>query len=285
MGNSYEQTLLSRINLKQKKSLTNILYELIKEAIIDGTLPIGHRINEQSLAAALSVSRTPIRKALDMLIEEQLVEHVAQRGVVVKNMNEKTINEVFDIRFQLEELMFKEAMKKITEDQLTEMMAHFHRLKLNEEQLTMNEFIKTTQQFQEAMVEIADTPILETMMAYLSHYSFDLKAYSYQDSRSRQIAIRKRINLVLSLAEKDDEILETALSNYINNAKKEALENYHNQLKLNQEDTKENVQSLQEIFICQQHECPLYSAVNEQLSSAYDKLKETFISEPQIENL
>lgn len=48
-----------------KKQLSQVLYDSLKKLILAGDLVLDERINEQQLAKALNISRTPLRKALD----------------------------------------------------------------------------------------------------------------------------------------------------------------------------------------------------------------------------
>lgn len=57
----------------QRTTVTEQIYEDIKERIIDQTLAPGVRLNIDALARELSVSSTPVREALARLEREQLV--------------------------------------------------------------------------------------------------------------------------------------------------------------------------------------------------------------------
>lgn len=60
-------------------NLSTAVYERIGAAILDGRLPDGARLRDSEIAAALHVSRTPVREALQRLVRIGLVEVVASR--------------------------------------------------------------------------------------------------------------------------------------------------------------------------------------------------------------
>lgn len=55
-------------------SLSEEAYVRIQRAIMDGTLEPGERLRDPDLVSWLGISRTPIRHALDRLVEQGLVE-------------------------------------------------------------------------------------------------------------------------------------------------------------------------------------------------------------------
>lgn len=59
--------------------LRDIVYAKMLDAIQDGTLEPGERLNDDQLTAWLGVSRTPVREAIARLESEGLVEMAANR--------------------------------------------------------------------------------------------------------------------------------------------------------------------------------------------------------------
>jgi DNA-binding GntR family transcriptional regulator len=68
----------------------------IAQAIIEGELSPGDRLDEIGLAARFGVSRTPVREALKHLAGIELVELRPHRGAVVAALHEARIGELFE---------------------------------------------------------------------------------------------------------------------------------------------------------------------------------------------
>ena len=49
------------------QGLRQIVYEKLREAIVDGALPPGSKLSEIDLAEQMAVSRTPVREAIRQL--------------------------------------------------------------------------------------------------------------------------------------------------------------------------------------------------------------------------
>jgi DNA-binding GntR family transcriptional regulator len=70
----------------------------LREAIIDGRLLPGKRINEVHLARELGVSRTPLREALMRLTAEGTVKTIPRRGFFVHSLSVAEFQELYAIR-------------------------------------------------------------------------------------------------------------------------------------------------------------------------------------------
>lgn len=76
-------------------------YELLRDAILDGTLAPGSQLVEMTLAQSYGVSRTPIREALSRLEQAGLVAR-SSRGLVVRARSPEEILDIYEVRIVLE---------------------------------------------------------------------------------------------------------------------------------------------------------------------------------------
>jgi GntR family transcriptional regulator of vanillate catabolism len=76
--------------------------DLIREAILGGTVGAGERLNEVQLSRNLAVSRTPVRAALQALAGEGLLDYAPNRGFTVRAFPLQAIMDAYDIRASLE---------------------------------------------------------------------------------------------------------------------------------------------------------------------------------------
>jgi DNA-binding GntR family transcriptional regulator len=102
-------------------SLVDQLVERLEEAIMNGELPPGHRLSEQTLADNLGVSRSPLREALRQLEGRRLVERVRNVGARVTMTVGRDLEEILVIREALEALAAKLAAVNMTDQQLEEL--------------------------------------------------------------------------------------------------------------------------------------------------------------------
>ena len=81
-----------------RPNLSEDVVRAVRAMIVDGRLTAGERINEVHLAAALKVSRTPLREALSRLVSEGAVEAVPRKGYFVKPLSVAELEQLYDVR-------------------------------------------------------------------------------------------------------------------------------------------------------------------------------------------
>jgi DNA-binding GntR family transcriptional regulator len=84
------------------ESLTDVVYETIRDAIINKAIAPGSRLTEAALAAQLNVSKTPVREALLKLRQIGLVEPSGRRGGRVTLPSRGLIQHAYEARRALE---------------------------------------------------------------------------------------------------------------------------------------------------------------------------------------
>ena len=74
----------------------------IRDAILNGSVHAGERINEVRFSKTLAVSRTPVRAALQALAGEGLLDYAPNRGFTVREFPLDAIVDAYEIRASLE---------------------------------------------------------------------------------------------------------------------------------------------------------------------------------------
>jgi GntR family transcriptional regulator, rspAB operon transcriptional repressor len=84
------------------QSVSDQVYEVLKEQILLGRIALGERMIAGATAEALKTSRTPVREAFQRLVQDGLAERLVQGGVRVTMITPQRIREIFGIRAVLE---------------------------------------------------------------------------------------------------------------------------------------------------------------------------------------
>lgn len=64
----------------------------IRDEIVSNSIPVGTKLATQGLADRYGVSRSPIREALSLLSEQQIIEQVPNRGFFTKDLPKETLS-------------------------------------------------------------------------------------------------------------------------------------------------------------------------------------------------
>jgi DNA-binding GntR family transcriptional regulator len=89
--------------------LSELVYQHLREQILNLEIPIGSRLIEETIAKDLEVSPTPVKAALAKLAHEELVTVEPRRGKYVKTPTKKDVDDVFQVRKALEVLAVESA--------------------------------------------------------------------------------------------------------------------------------------------------------------------------------
>jgi DNA-binding GntR family transcriptional regulator len=81
----------------------------IRTLILNGMFRPGQPLRQEALSEQLSVSRTPLRHALQALAEDGLVETIGYKGARVAKLDRGMVDDLFDMRLLLEPLALQSA--------------------------------------------------------------------------------------------------------------------------------------------------------------------------------
>ena len=81
---------------RRRGSGVKLVYDLLRDEILDLTLPPGSPIDEVQLAERFSMSRTPIREALVRLAGEGLIDTLPNRSTMVSNIDFLNLHTFFE---------------------------------------------------------------------------------------------------------------------------------------------------------------------------------------------
>lgn len=98
-----------------KKTVTALVQERVRQAILDGILPAGSRIDQNQLAADLNVSLVPVREALKILEGEGFVQIIPRRGAFVTESSIPDMEDLYFTRQLLEGQAAYHAADKLTD--------------------------------------------------------------------------------------------------------------------------------------------------------------------------
>jgi DNA-binding GntR family transcriptional regulator len=105
----------------RKTSLRQKVYEALRQEIRGGSILPGDLLRERELADVYGVSKTPVREALSLLEQENLVKAIPRAGYMVTQLTFRDLQEVHQLRVTLESMAARLAAENITEEELREL--------------------------------------------------------------------------------------------------------------------------------------------------------------------
>jgi GntR family transcriptional regulator, rspAB operon transcriptional repressor len=92
-----------------RRSLTEQVYDALKREILTARLRPSQPLIENELAARFGVSKTPIREALRLLVQDGWIVVLPRKGYLVRPLSLEDVREVFALRLMLEPQVAAEA--------------------------------------------------------------------------------------------------------------------------------------------------------------------------------
>lgn len=194
---------LTKITLPGRQSRARELYDVLREAILAGSLEAGERLVEESIAALASVSRTPVREAIRRLEADGLVEDSGS-GPVAVSVRSDALGEMCVVREALEALASRLAAQGRTElDLLTlEDLAARWRAAL-ENDASESELVRLNHAFHETMWQASGNRYLVEQLRVLRG-RIELSGRSTLSSPERAAeAMSEHAALIEAVAQRD----------------------------------------------------------------------------------
>jgi DNA-binding GntR family transcriptional regulator len=172
------------------KSKANQIYEQLREAILNGSLPPGEKLNSDELAQSLQVSRMPVREAIKRLQAEALVDVVPHKEVRVSRLSKDLVEQTLFVLTILEQETIRLAAKRISASEVARLAALCDEMEVFSKRGNLADMLRVNLEFHAYIRNIAGNSVLDSVQASL----FDT-VERYRRvlicSRSRQEAILK----------------------------------------------------------------------------------------------
>nr|WP_106782487.1 GntR family transcriptional regulator [Lysinibacillus timonensis] len=147
------------LNYPLDNALSRTIAEKILDQILNGELKPGDKIVESTYADLFQTSRSPVREAIYLLATEGLIERVPRKGAFIRGYSISEIQDLLDVRNNIEIL----AAKKIIDPQknkqlLNEMMSILKNMEKSSNQL---EYTHLNYAFHFTLIKFSGSTIFE----------------------------------------------------------------------------------------------------------------------------
>lgn len=214
------------MELPERKSLGEHVFERLKKAIIDGEMEAGSRIIENRIANALGISRTPVREAIHKLDRVGYLERIPSGGFAVASLTREGIEEVFGIRSVLESyaarlaaIKHKDEELKPLEDKLMEYRSCLEKGKLD----ALN---KINKEFHDTLYALSRSPKLINMVDDLKDQISRFRKILLDDESMARVSDHDHEKMLEAMKNRDPDKVEKLVKEHILRGQKMVLKKY-----------------------------------------------------------
>ncbi len=199
------------------ESLASRIADRIVDAVAAGTLAPGQRLVESEIAAALGVSRMPLREALKLLEAQGILSVTPRRGSFVVPFDEGRIGQICDARLALERLALRRAVPAFRADPglLAELDGLIGTMRQEAERRAWLAANKADLAFHRRIVAAADDGIVAMLWEALARHVLIVFGREIRDERDVHLLEDPHVRLRELLAAGDVEALDDEIERHI----------------------------------------------------------------------
>jgi DNA-binding GntR family transcriptional regulator len=199
----------------EASTLTDRVYENLKQRILRREFPCGERLNIAALAEDLNVSNTPVREAISRLEKVGLVKIVPYRGPFVRSLSLSEATEVYDVRISLEVLASRLAALHATPDTLSVIELRTVEFEEARRGNNLEETLRADLQFHEAVARASENRTLIDMLGMLSDWTYLFLQYSLFPARPTPASGASHTDILEAIRSGDSEVAGATMRRHL----------------------------------------------------------------------
>lgn len=207
----------------QENSLRGRVFQTMRDNILNGVYQENDELRENTIAAELGVSRTPVREALRQLELEGLVKMIPNKGAFVTGITANDVKDIYAIRSMLEGMCARWATEYITEEQIEDLeeiilLSEYHVKKAKGEK--SQQVTELDGKFHEILYNASNSRILNHVLSDFHKYVRMARKASVANPERAEKSIEEHKHILEALKNRDAEQAEYWANTHMMNVMK-----------------------------------------------------------------
>ncbi len=186
-------------------------YQSLREAIL--TMDIYRddadlRLDEQRLASALGVSRTPVRQALARLQHEGLVQVMPRRGAMIIRKGKSEITDMIRAWGALESMAARLVCERASDEDVSSLRDLFASFADGQLRLHLNEYSEANLRFHQRIFELAGSPVISNLVDGLLVHVRAIRGRMIGEEDRAERSIVDHMHIIEALEARDADLAE-----------------------------------------------------------------------------
>ncbi|MBN1849878.1 MAG: GntR family transcriptional regulator [Deltaproteobacteria bacterium] len=213
--------------LKKNQPIMPKVVDILRNAIIEGELNPGERINETAIALKLGISRSPVREAIKVLESENLVQTFNLRGSFVKDLSKKEVEDLYMVNSLIHRAAIRVAIERMDsrrEKILKKLIGLMNKAFESADDIDKKRLL--ARQFHRFIIEATGNDLLLKIHDSLRTQEERFRYYTLQaGSESLAEGNREHIAIAEALLKRDAGLAESIINTHFDRARLRVLEN------------------------------------------------------------
>lgn len=201
--------------IKKSATLREQAVEVLLTELRSGHFTPGERLTELGLAERLQVSRTPIREALNQLMEQGLLHARPRGGYIVPSPTVEEIRQIFVVRMLLEPPAVRMAAAEYGPQHIKMISDAITSEDRAAPGVRAAEFAHANEDFRRAIFDgIPNKPLRELIGQFANHLSF-IRAATLGSTKLRHDIVERQKKIRDAIAARDGDMAEALWRSYL----------------------------------------------------------------------
>lgn len=197
-------------------SLKDQAYQTLRQKIVNQVLKPGTPLIETDLALELGMSRTPIREAIKLLVEEGLAISYSSRSTFVSQINPQDVEDIYLVRIHLEKLALELSFADISQEEVGDLIRLYQSFLLEDDIQVPYEVDK---KFHNLWTKHCHNKVLIKLIKQLNTQLERYRRFSLKVKKRSKKSIQESLNILYAIQNRDLEACKIALETHLINAK------------------------------------------------------------------
>jgi len=203
------------IDHSEFRSVADVVYEQLKEAILLSKLEPGQRLSERNLADQLNISTTPIKRAFHKLYIEGLIDIQPRKGTFVSNFTLSNITENSILRAHLEGLAARFAAEKATAEDVDRLRDQLEKMKKHTSTSNTSKMIESNTDFHRIIHDISRNQYIKQLIQILRSFDRIIRKRALIDHEEAERGFKEHKGVFEAIAKHDGELAEKRIREHI----------------------------------------------------------------------
>jgi DNA-binding GntR family transcriptional regulator len=189
----------------EQVSLVDQAADKIRELILAGVIQPGAAVREEWLHEQLGISRPPIREAMQVLVQQGLLERLPRRGVRALELTQNDVWEIYSLRRVLDQYALRLGVPVKSEALLEPLRMAITAMRVSAEADDHGGYVEANRQFHLGLVALAGNRRLSSTYQTLMNQMQLLMSVnlSRESAKDREIGVHRHENLLAAIESGD----------------------------------------------------------------------------------
>ncbi|HEY6365053.1 MAG TPA: GntR family transcriptional regulator [Candidatus Binatia bacterium] len=202
---------------KRFKSLTKLLTEKLREAIVSGKFSPGERLAEETLAASLHVGKVALREALRSLETEGYVTFLPNNEIAVSKLTREDVQDYYTIASVLEGLAARLAVENAQPEEIARLKELHLALKEASQKRDLVRYFDANSNFHRFIAEIARNERLYRLIDQLRQEIQKTRILSLHLPQRLDYSMREHDQILDAFLKNNPQLAESTMVRHLNN--------------------------------------------------------------------